>query len=57
MIRGVSDYADSHKNDRWQRYAAASAAACAKELLLFVPSGDLQSSAMASDVMGRLEKS
>ena len=26
-IRGICDYADSHKNDRWQRYAAATAAA------------------------------
>ena len=32
-IRGVCDYADSHKNKRWQRYAAATAAAYAKELL------------------------
>lgn len=31
--RGISDYADSHKNDAWQPYAAATAAACAKELL------------------------
>ncbi|KAK7952733.1 uncharacterized protein PG986_008461 [Apiospora aurea] len=33
VIRGISDYADSHKNDGWQHYAAASAAACVKELL------------------------
>ncbi|KAM0363091.1 hypothetical protein ACHAPK_011229 [Fusarium culmorum] len=33
VIRGVCDYADSHKNDRWQRYAAATAAAFAVELL------------------------
>lgn len=32
-IRGISDYADSHKNDAWQPYAAATAAACVKELL------------------------
>ncbi|KAF3903113.1 hypothetical protein ABW21_db0204588 [Orbilia brochopaga] len=32
-IRGISDYADSHKNDRWSMYAAATAAATAKELL------------------------
>lgn len=36
VIRGISTYADSHKNDDWQRYAAATAAACAKELLLNV---------------------
>lgn len=44
MIRGICDYADSHKNDRWQRYAAAvaaAAAAFAREFLKYVPSGDL----------------
>ncbi|KAK6329625.1 hypothetical protein TWF730_006173 [Orbilia blumenaviensis] len=33
IIRGVCDYADSEKNDDWQEYAAAVAAACAKEFL------------------------
>jgi nucleoside phosphorylase len=33
VIRGISNYADSHKNDHWQRFAAAAAAACAKEFL------------------------
>lgn len=33
VIRGISDYCDSHKNDVWQPYAAAVAAAYAKELL------------------------
>lgn len=32
-IRGISDYADTHKNDEWHPYAAAVAAAYAKELL------------------------
>jgi nucleoside phosphorylase len=36
VIRGICDYADSHKNDKWQRFAAATAAAYAKELLLYV---------------------
>ncbi|KAL5042125.1 hypothetical protein BDW71DRAFT_200853 [Aspergillus fruticulosus] len=30
IIKGVCDYADSHKNKLWQDYAAATAAACAK---------------------------
>jgi len=33
VIRGVCDYSDSHKNDLWQGYATATAAAYAKELL------------------------
>ena len=37
VIRGVCDYADSHKNKRWQRYAAATAACYAKEFLLVMP--------------------
>ena len=37
VIRGICDYADSHKNDRWQGYAAATAAAYAKDFLTVVP--------------------
>lgn len=36
-IRGICDYADSHKSKEWQRYAAATAAACAKELIEILP--------------------
>jgi nucleoside phosphorylase len=36
VIRGICDYADSHKNDLWHPYAAAVAAACAKELLTYM---------------------
>ncbi|RAK81457.1 uncharacterized protein BO72DRAFT_492285 [Aspergillus fijiensis CBS 313.89] len=36
VIRGVSDYADSHKNDVWHPYAVAAAAAVAKELLSYL---------------------
>lgn len=37
VIRGISDYADSHKNNRWKKYAALVAAAYAKELLSVIP--------------------
>lgn len=33
VIRGISDYADSHKNDIWRRYAAFTAAAYTKLLI------------------------
>ncbi|KAF4443377.1 Calcium-translocating P-type ATPase [Fusarium austroafricanum] len=36
-IRGLSDYADSHKNDVWHEYAAGTAAACTKEFLSIMP--------------------
>lgn len=38
VIRGVCDYADSHKNDHWQGYAAMVAAAYTKEFLSLLPS-------------------
>jgi hypothetical protein len=41
VIRGICDYADSHKNKKWQPYAAATAAACAKELLSLIPSAEV----------------
>ena len=39
VIRGICDYSDTHKNIDWQSYAAATAAAYAKELLAVI-SGD-----------------
>ncbi|KAH8130302.1 hypothetical protein LI328DRAFT_162313 [Trichoderma asperelloides] len=33
VIRGISDYSDTHKNKNWQGYAAIAAAAYAKDLL------------------------
>lgn len=39
VIRGISNYADAHKNDSWQHCAAAAAAATAKELLSCIPRG------------------
>ncbi|KAF5688015.1 hypothetical protein FCIRC_2086 [Fusarium circinatum] len=35
IIKSVSDYADSHKNDNWQGYAALSAAACTKAFVRY----------------------
>ncbi|KFA81275.1 hypothetical protein S40288_04869 [Stachybotrys chartarum IBT 40288] len=43
VVRGICDYADSHKNKGWQNYAAATAAACAKELLSMIPAADAAS--------------
>lgn len=36
-IQGICDYSDSHKSKEWQRYAAATAAAYARELLKELP--------------------
>ncbi|KAK5550612.1 hypothetical protein LTR46_011378 [Exophiala xenobiotica] len=37
VIRGICDYADSHRSELWQAYAAAAAATYAKEVLSFIP--------------------
>ncbi|THW34493.1 hypothetical protein D6D22_08589 [Aureobasidium pullulans] len=37
VVRGISDYSDSHKNDKWHGYAAAVAAAYARELFFYMP--------------------
>ncbi|KAK2782125.1 hypothetical protein FQN52_001059 [Onygenales sp. PD_12] len=37
VIRGISDYCDSHKNKIWQPYAAAAAAGFAKAMLSTTP--------------------
>lgn len=37
VIRGICDYANSHKNKQWQGYAALAAALYTKELLSYVP--------------------
>jgi nucleoside phosphorylase len=44
VIRGICDYSDTHKNDVWQGYAAATAAAYAKELLCVIPGREVDHS-------------
>jgi hypothetical protein len=46
---GICDYSDTHKNKRWQPYAAAVAAAYAKELLEIMPSVQVESTLVAAD--------
>lgn len=42
VIRGISDYCDSHKNDEWHGYAAAVAAAYARRLFFHLPEEEAQ---------------
>ncbi|KAG9516069.1 Pfs, NACHT and ankyrin domain protein, partial [Aureobasidium melanogenum] len=51
VIRGICDYADSHKNDQWQRYAAATAAAYAKEFIGFMDSVELANTSRAIEAL------
>ncbi|KAL0265372.1 hypothetical protein SLS55_001338 [Diplodia seriata] len=52
VIRGISDYADAHKNDKWQDYAALTAAAYAKKLLEVLKPVQVHSSREAREVIG-----
>ncbi|GAB1195130.1 hypothetical protein APSETT444_004384 [Aspergillus pseudonomiae] len=51
VIRGICDYCDTHKNDRWQKYAAATAAAYAKELLQVTDASDIQNTPEARSIV------
>lgn len=51
VIRGICDYCDTHKNDKWQKYAAATAAAYAKELLQTTDAADIKGTVEARKVM------
>lgn len=42
VIRGISDYADSHKSDLWRSYAAGKAVVFARELLGKIPARDIK---------------
>jgi nucleoside phosphorylase len=53
IIGGMSDCADSHKNDRWHAYAAAAAAGCAKEVLQYVLPKEIDLASAAKDVLGQ----
>ncbi|PON26682.1 hypothetical protein TGAM01_v204183 [Trichoderma gamsii] len=54
VIRGICDYADSHKNDAWQEHAAAVAAAFAKELLEYVQPSDVNGERPVKDIVGQI---
>ncbi|CVK85104.1 related to ankyrin [Fusarium mangiferae] len=55
-IRGICDYADSHKNNAWQAHAAAVAAAFAKELLGQVQASDVEREPTAKEVLGQIHE-
>ncbi|PNP85039.1 hypothetical protein FNYG_01564 [Fusarium nygamai] len=54
-IRGICDYADSHKNDAWKAHAAAVAAAFAKELLNQVQASDVGREPTAKELVSQSE--
>ncbi|OGE47259.1 hypothetical protein PENARI_c052G10296 [Penicillium arizonense] len=56
VIRGVCDYADSHKNKQWQGYAALAAASYAKELLGYIPVGHVSQENLVVDICNKLKE-
>ncbi len=51
VVRGICDYADTHKNRRWQVHAATTAAASAKALPEYVPLRDIHDMATIVEVI------
>jgi len=51
VIRGICDYADSHKNKEWQGYAAMAAAAYTKDLLYRIPPSRVDAEKKISDIL------
>lgn len=51
VIRGICNYADSHKNDDWVDHAAMVAAAFAKELLQHVQGSDIEKERPVKDIL------
>lgn len=49
VIRGICDYSDSHKNKRWQGFAAAAAATYAKELLCLLGTNQVSKRSLDSE--------
>ncbi|KAH2542215.1 hypothetical protein KXW97_003527 [Aspergillus fumigatus] len=54
VIRGICDHADSQKNKDWQEYAAAIAAAYAKELLECVQASDVDGERPVKDILAEV---
>jgi nucleoside phosphorylase len=51
VIRGICDYADSHKNKQWQGYAAMAAAAYTKDLLQQIIPSKVEAERKLSDII------
>ncbi|KAJ4182507.1 hypothetical protein NW755_010274 [Fusarium falciforme] len=54
VIRGICDYSDSHKAKDWQGYAAMTAAAYAKDLLLNITASKVQAERKLLEVVGNI---
>ncbi|KAJ5688691.1 Ankyrin repeat protein [Penicillium macrosclerotiorum] len=57
VIRGICDYADTHKNDEWHNYAALAAASYAREVLLSLKPRKVDSMPYLSERMKKISHS
>ncbi|KAK6340277.1 hypothetical protein TWF730_002041 [Orbilia blumenaviensis] len=55
VIRGICDYSDSHKNKKWQGYAAMTAAAYAKDLLSRIAPTNIEAEKRISDSISQIQ--
>lgn len=51
VIRGVCDYSDTHKNKEWQGFAAMTATAYAKDLLLKISPNNVENESRLKDLI------
>ena len=51
VIRGIYDYADSHKNKEWHGYASMVAVAYAKDLLRTIPPNRVEVERRIADIL------
>ncbi|KAL7792234.1 hypothetical protein V8C43DRAFT_305707 [Trichoderma afarasin] len=56
VVRGICDYSDSHKNNKWQGYAAMTAAAYTKDLLYRIPLYKIEAEKKISDVLSIVQE-
>ncbi|EPS39694.1 hypothetical protein H072_6511 [Dactylellina haptotyla CBS 200.50] len=54
IIRGISDYADSHSNTTWESYAAVMASAIAKEFLSHVQASEVEEEIPMKDIVDKV---
>ncbi|KAI1330207.1 hypothetical protein F5Y16DRAFT_415646 [Xylariaceae sp. FL0255] len=56
VIRGICDYSDTHKNVRWQGYAAMAAAAYAKDLLYKIAPNNVEAERRLVEVLQEVQE-
>ena len=51
VVRGICDYSDSHKNDKWQNYAAITSAVVGRRILDIMPRREVEKTEAAQEKM------